>query len=506
MTCGSVDDGKSSLLGRLLFETKNIPIDQSEYLANRLKDKQMNNDLDYSLLLDGLIDEKEQGITIDIAFKFFTLNDVQFTLIDSPGHIEFTKNMANAATFADLALILVDASKGLTEQTKKHLEIVGMFPNITKKIICLNKIDKINYSENKYEEIKKEINNHLKQINFATNFIIPISALNGDNLIKNSEKTKFYEGKPLLNLLTETDIIVNEIKNPSSTVKFVKKEKDNRVYFLENNQNNFKIGDELINVFTNEKSKVKKIYHNLENKHFLNNELNSAIELEKEISVNSGDSFVKNNIDFTVSNSFKGRVFWFDNSNALKGKRYEFKFKTKSSKGFLSKIDNYPLSKNGISDVKVELENLIHLDEYLKNYYLSQFIIIDLDNSNTVGFGYVIHNLDKGSFVVNQKLQHTIISDVTKCLWLTGLPASGKSSIAKDLGKKLNKLGISFYILDGDNVRNTISKDLGFSDEDRIENNRRVAHISRMFFEAGVMPIVATVSPNASSRQFARNL
>ena len=151
----------------------------------------MNNDLDYSLLLDGLIDEKEQGITIDIAFKFFTLNDVQFTLIDSPGHIEFTKNMANAATFADLALILVDASKGLTEQTKKHLEIVGMFPNITKKIICLNKIDKINYSENKYEEIKKEINNHLKQINFATNFIIPISALNGDNLIKTPKKQNF---------------------------------------------------------------------------------------------------------------------------------------------------------------------------------------------------------------------------------------------------------------------------------------------------------------------------
>ena len=192
MTCGSVDDGKSTLLGRLIYETGNLLEDQSEYLS-KLNQRFLKKDIeiDYSLLLDGLIDEKEQGITIDIAFKYFTLGNTQFTLIDSPGHKEYTKNMANAATFADAALLLVDASKGITSQTKKHLEIINLFPNIKYKIICINKMDKVNFSEEVYEDVKESLELYLNKNDFQVDEIIPISAVKGDNILNKSRNMKF---------------------------------------------------------------------------------------------------------------------------------------------------------------------------------------------------------------------------------------------------------------------------------------------------------------------------
>jgi len=207
MTCGSVDDGKSTLLGRLIFETNNLPKDQSDYLI-RLNQKYSKKDveIDYSLLLDGLIDEKEQGITIDIAFKYFVLGSTNFTLIDSPGHKEYTKNMANAATFADVALLLIDASKGVTQQTKKHIEIVNMFPNIKNKIICINKMDKLKYSKSSYFKIKKDIESYVNSNQLLIDEILPISAVKGDNVIKKSHNMKFYTGKTLYEHLTSLTI------------------------------------------------------------------------------------------------------------------------------------------------------------------------------------------------------------------------------------------------------------------------------------------------------------
>ena len=207
MTCGSVDDGKSTLLGRLIFETNNLYDDQSEYLKNlNNKFRKKEVDIDYSLLLDGLIDEKNQGITIVIAFKYFTLGNNQCTLIYSPGHKEFTKNMANAATFADAALILIDVTKGVTDQTKKHLEIISMFPNIKQKIICLNKIDKLNYLKEDIANATKDINQYLNEVDIKIDEIIPVSALNGDNLTTYSKKTRYYKGLTLLETLENLKI------------------------------------------------------------------------------------------------------------------------------------------------------------------------------------------------------------------------------------------------------------------------------------------------------------
>lgn len=506
MTCGSVDDGKSTLLGRLIYETDNLLEDQSDYLS-KLNQKFAKKDIeiDYSLLLDGLIDEKEQGITIDIAFKYFTLGNTQFTLIDSPGHKEYTKNMANAATFADAALILIDASKGISQQTKKHIEIVNMFPNIQNKIVCINKMDKILYSIEKYLDLKKEIESFVNENNYVIDEILPISAVNGDNVLKKSKTMKFYRGKTLYQLLIDLNVKSSNKKNGSAAVKFVDNSSGSRTFFVQNNDISYKVGDVLKNVYTNERTKIKKIFHDNKNIQEQKSLKNTALQLKDQISISKGDSLVLDYMDVLVSDAFKAQIIWTGNDNLLQRKRYLFKFHSKAEYGFVSKASNKIISKNSISTLNIELENKVHVDTLSSNYYLSQLVIIDPDNNKTVGFGNISQNLDRGNSVVFKNLQD-YGDNSFKCIWLTGLPSSGKSTIAEALGKKLKKENIPYYIIDGDNIRSTLNKDLGFTKEDRIENNRRVAHLAKILFDSGVVPIVATVSPNDSSRTFARSL
>ena len=501
MTCGSVDDGKSTLLGRLIHETGNIYKDQSRYLESFAN----NSEMDYSLLLDGLIDEKEQGITIDIAFKYFKLKNKQVMLIDSPGHKEYTKNMANAATFADVALILVDISKGVRNQTKKHLEIVNLFPNIQYKIICINKMDKVNFSKQEFHDTKKTITDYCKRKDIRVDKIIPISAINGDNITKTSKSMKFYKEGTVFESLMNIKLKSQKRNKGSSIVRHVEFDGKSRRYFLENNDISFNRGDYLTNVYSEETAKVKKIYHNFQQIENSNFSKNTVVEFSNDISLNKGDSLVHTNSKVIVSNAFKAKIIWCSKNSLVKNKRYEFKFHSRSIKGFVSKASSTNINKNSISilQIETELKNIIStVDE---NYYLSQLCINDLDTHETVGFGYVIQNLDKGRNVVYKQLQN-FEKNQNKCLWFTGLPASGKSSIASHLGKSLDKLGIKYYILDGDNLRSTVNKDLGFKQEDRIENNRRIAHIAKMFLDSGVLPIVTTISPNKMSRTFARSL
>jgi len=506
MTCGSVDDGKSTLLGRLIYETDNLLEDQSNYLS-KLNQKFAKKDIeiDYSLLLDGLIDEKEQGITIDVAFKYFTLGNNQFTLIDSPGHKEYTKNMANAATFADAALILIDASKGISHQTKKHIEIVNMFPNIQNKIVCINKMDKILYSKEKYFALKKEIESFVKEYSFTIDEILPISAVKGDNVLKKSTVMNFYNGKTLYQLLIDLKVKSSNKKNGSTVVKFVDNSSGSRTFFVENNDISYKVGDILKNVYTNERTKIKKIFHDNKQVQEQKSMKNTALQLKDQISISKGDSLILEDKKALISDAFKAQIIWTGNENLLQRKRYIFKFHAKSEYGFVSKSSNKIISKNSISTLNIELENKVHIDTLSSNYHLSQLVIIDPDNNKTVGFGNIFQNLDRGNTVIYKNLQE--YSDNSfKCIWLTGLPSSGKSTIAEAFGKKLKKENIPFYIIDGDNIRSTLNKDLGFTKEDRIENNRRVAHLAKILFDSGSVPIVATISPNDSSRTFARSL
>ena len=506
MTCGSVDDGKSTLLGRLIYETGNLLEDQSDYLSKLNQKFAKNNlEIDYSLLLDGLIDEKDQGITIDIAFKYFILGNTQFTLIDSPGHKEYTKNMANAATFADAALIIVDASKGISPQTKKHIEIVNMFPNVQNKIICINKMDLLQYSKETYLKLKKEIETFIIENSFEIDAILPISAVHGDNLIDRSSKMKYYRGKTLYELLKDLKLESSKVKNGNTVVKFIDNSQGPRIYFVENNGINYKVGDSLKNVYTNESAKIKKIFHNNKNIQEQKGLKNTALQFSNQISISKGDSLILKNNNALVSDAFKAKIIWTGNENLLKRKRYLFKFHSASEYGFVSKSSKRIVNKNSISILNIELENKIHVDIMPSNYFLSQLVVIDPNNNKTVGFGNISQNLDRGSTVIFKDLQKYSHKSY-KCIWLTGLPASGKSTIAEAFGKKLNKENINYYIIDGDNIRSTLNKDLGFTREDRIENNRRVAHIARILFDSGILPIVATVSPNESSRNFARSL
>ena len=506
MTCGSVDDGKSTLLGRLIYETGNLPEDQSDYLS-KLNQKFAKNDIeiDYSLLLDGLIDEKEQGISIDIAFKYFILGNTQFTLIDSPGHKEYTKNMANAATFANAALIIVDASKGVSQQTKKHIEIVNMFPNIQNKIVCINKMDLLQYSKESYLKLKKEIETFIIKNSFEIDAILPISAVHGDNLIDRSSKMKYYRGKTLYELLKDLKLKPSKVNNGSAVVKFVDNSSGSRIYFVENNGINYKVGDTLKNVYTNESAKIKKIFHNSKNIQEQKSLKNTALQLSNQISISKGDSLILKNNNALVSDAFKAKIIWTGDENLLNRKRYLFKFHSASEYGFISKSSKKTIKKNSISLLNIELEKKIHIDTMSSNYHLSQLIVIDPNNNKTVGFGNISQNLDRGSTVIFKQLQKYSHKSY-KCIWLTGLPASGKSTIAEAFGKKLAKENINYYIIDGDNIRSTLNKDLGFTKEDRIENNRRIAHIAKILFDSGILPIVATVSPNESSRNFARSL
>lgn len=506
MTCGSVDDGKSTLLGRLLYETENIFEDQSEYLK-KLNDKYRKkyNELDYSLLLDGLIDEKEQGITIDIAFKYFVLNKTQFMLIDSPGHKEFTKNMANAATYADVALVLLDASKGISTQTKKHIEIINMFPNIRTKILCINKIDKINYSKIALKKLNTEIDKYLLEQNYNFDAVIPISALNGDNVLKKSKRLKDYKGPTVYEFLTSVKKINKVSTSGLAILKFVDNSTGKRIYYFENINLNFEVGDNLTNVYSGEVARVKKIYHNLEQKKDSKNLKNISLELYDNISISKGEALVKDKQKELLSDTFKAKIVWFSDDELLRNKRYKFRFQGKIVGGFVSKSDKKTTKKNDIVTVQIELEEKVHIAKVDENYYLSQFILLDTSTNSTAGFGYINQNLDRGISVIKNNIQKYSHSKYP-CLWFTGLPSSGKSSIAEQLGKKLDKLNIKYYILDGDNMRSSINKDLGFTKEDRIENNRRIAHMSRILFDSGVMPIVTTISPNNDSRVFARSL
>ena len=506
MTCGSVDDGKSTLLGRLIYETGNLLEDQSEYLS-KLNQRFLKKDIeiDYSLLLDGLIDEKEQGITIDIAFKYFTLGNTQFTLIDSPGHKEYTKNMANAATFADAALLLTDASKGITSQTKKHLEIINLFPNIKYKIICINKMDKVNFSEEVYEDVKESLELYLNKNDFQVDEIIPISAVKGDNILNKSRNMKFYKRKTLYDILTDFEIKKSNKKNGSAIVKFINNDSGKRNVFVENNDIDYKAGDILKNVYSNETTKIESIFDKDKKIKSQKNIKNTVLQFKNQISISKGDSLVLESQQAQISDAFKAKIIWTGSEDLLKRKRYIFKFQSKIEYGFISKSTKKIVNKNSISTLSIELENKLHIDLYSSNYYLSQLVIIDPEINLTVAFGYIIQNLDRGSTVIPKQIQNYKKNNL-KCLWLTGLPASGKSTIAEALGNKLYKLNIPFYIIDGDNIRSTLNKDLGFTKEDRIENNRRIAYLARILLDSGVLPIIATVSPNQSSRSFARSL
>ncbi len=503
MTCGNVDDGKSTLLGRLFFETGNITKDQSAYLDSK---KVKESDIDYSLLLDGLIDEKSQGITIDIAFKYFRLDGRPCIFIDSPGHKEYTRNMANAATFANVALVIFDVTKPLSDQTKNHLEIVKTFPNIQKLILVYNKLDKLAYNETKYKNNKKEIDKYIKENKINVDFSIPVSALRGENITSKSEKMKFYNGPSLLDAINSIKFSVKKRSNYNILpIQYISKFKDKRIYFTKNFGRTLSVGDEFENVNSNEKTKIKKIYSDGKNVSNVGN-YNIGLELSNNIDLSKGD-ILSNTKKILFSDSFKAKLIVTSKEDLSLNKRYLVKFRHTEENGFIpNRGSNRSLEVNSIGTNIIELERKVPLSAFDEIYDFSQILIIDKSSNETVAFGYVLYSLDKGIHIKKQKTVRFSKNFKPQAVWFTGLSGSGKTTLANKLGEQLKSLDVPFYIIDGDNIRLTLNQDLGFSKEDRLENNRRVAHLAKILIDSNILPIVSTISPNNESRQYAREI
>ena len=504
MTAGSVDDGKSTLLGRLLYETENIQIDQSEYLKN--KAIQRNEDeVDYSLLLDGLIDEKNQGITIDVALKDITLNKKQIVFVDSPGHKEFTKNMANAVSFSDSALLLLDIEKGVLDQTKKHIDIITKLSDIKQVIFCINKIDKVNYDRERFFNVKNQIEDYLQNHTNIKRKVIPVSALKGDNITKISDKTPFYNGDSVLDSVLKIQKIKNTSHIASARIQQIDKLEDERVYGIDVFEGKVDNESKLVNLRTKEKITVKKLYKNFEN-NVSKIDGYGSISINEDINILNGD-IISNISNNTITSSAKATIISISNEEIISNKKYIFIFNHKSIHGYLRNREiNQQITFNEISEVYLEFEdtNVVGTNDFLTK--ISKFLIVDPNSKKSLGFGRVNHFLDKGFTLSKEILKKSTINNAAKVIWFTGYSGSGKTTLANELGSYLNSIDKLFTILDGDNLRHTINKDLGFSNSDRIENNRRIAFIAKILSDAGVIPIVSVISPFNESRKEAEEI
>lgn len=501
-TCGSVDDGKSTLLGRILFETNNIKTDQSEYLKKKTNGK----NLDYSLLLDGLIDEKTQGITIDIAFKYFSINKHSYILIDSPGHEEFTRNMASAASLTDISIILIDATKGITNQTLRHLKIISIFQNIQKVIVCINKLDKLNFDKKRYDIISDEIKTEAKKLNLKLDYIIPISALYGDNINLKSDKTPYYKQKPLIEILKDPNLKISKSNSLLISVQNVIKNNTQRIYYAKNICKSFNHNEQLFNLRTNQKVEISNLYNKNTKISKISKGINFGLTTKNQISILPGDLITNKISDFIKTNSVKCELICTSNTKIYKSTRYQINLYNYEVKGFFSDFDiKSPVDVNTIFHGTLETENSIYISIKKNIDELTRVTIVDLETNETIAFGKIKYSLDRGSNVIFSEINKSKIKNIP-CIWFTGYSASGKTTIAKRVQKQLSKRGLQSYILDGDNLRSTINKDLGFAIEDRNENNRRTAHIAKILAENGIIPIVSTISPTNISREVAKSI
>lgn len=505
LTCGSVDDGKSTLIGRIMYETENVFIDQSEYLKKMMKIQ--DDQLDFSLLLDGLLDEKDQKITIDAAFKYLTVDNKNFIFIDSPGHKEYTKNMAYASSFANLAILLVDAEKGLTEQTKNHLLILSHLKNVSNVIVCVNKIDLINYNYKSVEKIKKSLIEFVKNLEITLDQIIPISAKYGDNISTKSKKFKNYNGPTLISYLKKFEpISKNKLKNTILSIQFQEKIGKNRIYASYQDFGGIRQKDKFINLLTNEEIVIKEIFSNFKKKNASYKSSNIMFTTTKEKSISKGDILAKNSKGLFKTDSFKANIVWCAKSKVKLSTNYLIKFQYQESLAFFSNINKEFKDSEELYTTNVELFNKLVISDKNSFKKFSNFLVIDPVSFESVGIGVVNNTLDKGAHIIDTQLSSYGFIKNNQVIWFTGLSGSGKTTIGNELGKILKKNNIPFYIIDGDNIRQNLNKDLGFSENDRSENNRRIANIASILSDVGVVPIVTTISPLESIRKSAMNI
>lgn len=524
ITCGSVDDGKSTLIGHMLYQGKLLFTDQEQKLELDSK-VESGNGIDYSLLLDGLSAEREQKITIDVAYRYFNTEKRSFIVADTPGHEQYTRNMAVGAAFADLAVILVDANQGLLMQTKRHTRINAMM-GIKHFVLAVNKMDLIAYDYERFKQIKEDFETMMSSFNIKSAQVIPLSATQGDNLVQTSLNTPWYGGPPLLQYLEEIDVDNGNSTNNNFILPVQRVSRPNHTFrgfqgLVESGE--IKIGDKITALPSNEKAQIKKLYNadKLVKKVSTGNAV--TIQLDREIDISRG-SVLTNDRELNVSNLFLSNLLWMDDLELVEGRNYYLKIGTNTVPATIIKIKSkvdvntgekiatQKLYKNELAQVEISLSEAVVFDSFKRNEALGSFILIDRITHMTSAAGTIEHALRRSTNLkwqdldITRKIRAQQKNQNPMTLWFTGLSGSGKSTIANALEKRLVSLGKHTMLLDGDNIRHGVSKNLGFKEVDRIENIRRIAEISRLMNDAGLIVLDSLISPYIKDRENAKSI
>ena len=525
ITCGSVDDGKSTLIGRMLYESQMIFDDQ---VASLKKDSQKHGtqgeEIDFALLVDGLSAEREQGITIDVAYRFFSSSKRKFIVADTPGHEQYTRNMATGASTADLAILLVDARNGVMTQTKRHSFIVSLL-GIKKVILAINKMDLVNYDQKTYQQIDQNYRSFAKNLNFENIQSIPISALKGDNVYEKSKMMKWYSEKTLFSYLETVKVAASKSSKFILPVQRVNRPNlDFRGYSGTIASGNIKVGEEIRTVPSNQKARVKEIFIGDKSIKSSSDRQSIALTLNKEIDISRGDIICKKDSIVESADQFNINMIWMSEENCFPGRSYIAKIHNNSSSikildikkiynvNTLEHSPGKQLDLNDVAEVTVSLNKNVPFMSYQENKNMGSMIIIDPISNQTIGVGMInfalrrAQNIHLQSLSITKELREKMNGHKGQVLWLTGLSGSGKSTIANALEKQLYAEGKKTYVLDGDNIRHGLNKDLGFTDKDRVENIRRVAEVAKLMCDAGLIVITAFISPFRAEREMARSL
>ena len=525
ITCGSVDDGKSTLIGRLLYDSKLLFEDQLAALDVETRPGKSRDEPRFASLLDGLSAEREQGITIDVAYRFFSTSKRKFIVADTPGHEQYTRNMATGASGAELAVILVDARKGVLTQTRRHSYITSLM-GIRQVVLAVNKMDLVDFSETVFSGIDAEFRVFAASIGLENVKSVPISAKKGDNVVSTSSVMPWYKGPSFLELLEAADVGEGRAHLPFRfPVQWVNRaSQDFRGFAGTIASGEINVGDEVTALPSHKSSSIKSIVT-------ADGDLKSAsaghavtLTLEDEIDISRGDLLCRTDDLAGTTDQFAATIIWMDDHELLPGRPYLIKIghrtvpalvtrlKHKINVNTLEKQAANSLQLNEIGVCNFGLDQQIAFDPYKENQATGSFIIIDRMTNNTVGAGMINFGLMRAE---NIPWQHLDIDKAARAarkgqkpcvLWFTGLSGSGKSTIANLVEKKLHAAGHDTYVLDGDNVRHGLNKDLGFTDADRVENIRRVAEVARLFVDSGMIVLVSFISPFRSERRLARSL
>jgi bifunctional enzyme CysN/CysC len=526
LTCGSVDDGKSTLIGRLLYDTKSIFDDELSVLArDSVRHGTTGHEIDFALLVDGLEAEREQGITIDVAYRYFNTSRRSFIVADTPGHEQYTRNMATGASNADLAVILVDARKGVLVQTRRHSLICSLL-GVRHVVVAVNKIDLVDYSAETFNRIASDYAAFGKQLGFRSIVTIPVSARFGDNITDSSTRMPWYRGPTLLACLETIDVGDEMADRPLRfPVQWVNRPTPNfRGYAGTLVSGSINVGDPIVVAGSGLSSRVAEIitYDGTQTSASAAEAI--TITLADNLDVARGDMLVGPTCRPEVADQFAAHLIWMSEERLMPGRSYLGRFGTKTTPLTITKIkhkidvnqrDHLAADTLGLNDIafcNVSTDTPVAFDPYEQNRRTGCFIMIDRFNNHTVGAGMIAFGLRRGTNIhwqpslIGRSERASLKNQQPAIVWFTGLSGAGKSTIANIVEQRLHASGHHTMLLDGDNVRHGLSRDLGFTEVDRVENIRRVGEVAKLMTESGLIVLCSFISPYRAERDRVRAL